>query len=69
MNESSQKDNPAVSRLQIERYRQMSNEERLEIGLRMWEFAQEFITASIQNEFRGIKSSGLKHHLMRRMQS
>ncbi len=43
-------DHPAVSELQIARYREMTGEQRLETGLRLWEFAREFIAASIHNE-------------------
>ena len=43
-------DNPTVSRLQIERYRQMTGEQRLEIGLRMWEFARDWIANAIRIE-------------------
>ena len=63
-----QGDHPEVCRLQIERYRQMSNEQRLEIGLRMWEFAREFIEASIKNEFHGITEVDLDRKVISRMQ-
>jgi len=65
----STKDSHAVLCLQMERYREMSNEERLEIGLRMWEFARELIAASIQNESPGIRDSELRQKVLSRMQS
>jgi len=62
-------DHPAVLRLQIERYRKMSNEERLETGLRMWEFARDLIVASIRNESPGLSDAELNQKVTKRMSS
>jgi hypothetical protein len=61
-------DHPAVSELQIARYRGMTGEQRLETGLRLWEFAREFIAASIHNERPTLSESQVLHHVAQRMQ-
>ena len=61
-------DHPKVYNLQIDRYRQMSSEQRLGTGLRMWEFARELVTASIQNESPHLNRSQVSEKVIRRMQ-
>ncbi len=61
-------DHPAVSKLQIARYREMTGEQRLETGLRLWEFAREFIAASIHNERPTLSESEVLRHAVQRMQ-
>ena len=61
-------DHPAVSELQIARYREMTGEQRLETGLRLWEFAREFIAASIHNEQPTLSESEVLRHAAQRMQ-
>ena len=60
-------DHPSVTRLQIERYRQMTGEQRLEIGLGMWEFAREFIACSIRNDRPNVGESELGELIAQRM--
>jgi hypothetical protein len=62
-------DNPTVARLQIEHYRRMSGEQRLETGLRMWEFAREWIACSVRNERPQIGADELRRRVAQRMQS
>ena len=61
-------DHPAVSELQIVRYREMTGEQRLETGLRLWEFARQFIAASVRNEQPTLSESQIRHHVAQRMQ-
>jgi len=61
-------DDPRVTRLQVERYRQMTDEERLAIGLRMWEFARDFIACSIRNENPTMDPAELSRRVAERMQ-
>jgi hypothetical protein len=61
-------DHPAVSELQIARYREMTGEQRLETGLRLWEFAREFIAASVRNERPTLSESQILQHAAQRMQ-
>jgi len=61
------RDHPVVARLQIERYRRMSDAQRLEIGLRMWEFARDIIASSIRNEHPDISRFELDRLVARRM--
>ena len=62
-------DDPTITRLQIERYRKMNGEQRLEIGLRMWEFARDWIANSIRNEQPQISAAELRELVLKRMQS
>lgn len=66
---SSNQDNVVVSAMQIARYRQMTGQERLGIGLGMWEFARDFIAESIRNERPGISAKELAHELRKRMRT
>ena len=54
---------------QLARYRQMSGEQRLEIGFRLWEFAREFIAESIRNEHPDLSAQELQQRVIGRMQS
>lgn len=60
-------DNPTVRRLQIQRYREMTDAQRLEIGLRLWEFSRDFIASAIRNERPDVTEAELRRLVAQRM--
>jgi hypothetical protein len=62
-------DDPTVARLQIQRYREMTDAQRLGIGLRLWEFSRDLIASAIRSERPDITEVELQRLVAQRMKA